>query len=333
MASSRESHLEIQNKTSLTMTIKVDGTDNFDWDGDSRPDQNFNNVSIGPNSSKREREELNANANSAWFNMHITFENGDQLTFRNDQYDAFKDYHRYYDMDSNNKTGYLLCQATSDDGENVFTIFPFYIKEWMKIISDDVSLLNLSIPGTHESCALDNLYSFGYAKCQDWKIKDQLTHGVRYLDIRGAAVKSDKGDYITIKHTIIPQPYDFDEVLKEIIDFLNSHPTETVLLQLKQESSDWDKEDYAKLVNSYINNEHYKPYFYLNQYNLRLGDVRGKIVLVNRYYNDPNCGINVYDWSNNKCFSKNNGVIVYNIQDVYNVSESSYENARDEKME
>lgn len=83
-------YLRIVNNTSSAMRITVDETDNFDWDrdGNSRPDINFQNVSIGAYQSKKEREELNALARSSWYRMHITLSNGNSINFRNDQYDA-----------------------------------------------------------------------------------------------------------------------------------------------------------------------------------------------------------------------------------------------------
>src|SRR5699024_8279988 len=116
-------------------------------------------------------------------------------------------------------------------------------------------------------------------------------------------------DYITIKHGPIQQPYDFNKVLTEIINFLKNNPSETVLLQLKQESSEWDEIDYARVVDKYINNSKYHNYFHLDQGKLNFGEVRGKVVLINRFYDNQHYGINVKDWPDDKLFSKDNGVV------------------------
>ena len=43
---SNASYLNICNMTSRLLSINVSQIDNYDWDGDSRPDHNFNNVII-----------------------------------------------------------------------------------------------------------------------------------------------------------------------------------------------------------------------------------------------------------------------------------------------
>ena len=77
--------LTVQNMTSNSVTVTVSEVDSFDWDGSSRPDQNFNNVTILSKKQSTQREELNSDAASAWYRMPLTFSNGDQVTFRNDQ--------------------------------------------------------------------------------------------------------------------------------------------------------------------------------------------------------------------------------------------------------
>lgn len=330
---STKTFLKIVNKTKENMTITVTGTDNFDWDGSSRPDHNFNNVSINANSTREEREELNNNARSAWFTMHITFSNGDKISFRNDQHDAFSRIDRFYTLNGTNSDKYIACQMNPRNDVNSFVIFPFSLKNWMKSIPDSTSVLNISIPGTHESCAQKDGWSFGYGKCQNWELKTQLDNGVRYLDIRGEAIAKDTGDYITIKHGAVQQPYDLNQVLTDVIEFLQRNDTETVLLQLKQESSNWNGKDYANLIEKYITKDSYKEYFYLDQNNLKLSAVRGKIVLLNRFYNSSSYGINVQDWGDDTYFQKNNGVVKYNVQDVYKVCQATVEFSRDRKMD
>ncbi|MFZ0121323.1 MAG: phosphatidylinositol-specific phospholipase C [Pseudonocardiaceae bacterium] len=53
---------------------------------------------------------------------------------------------------------------------------------WMRDIPDDATLTMLSIPGTHNSCSVDG--PLGFAETQDRGLSDQLDAGIRFFDIR-----------------------------------------------------------------------------------------------------------------------------------------------------
>ena len=120
MASSQETYLKVYNFTgsNITNTV-VSSIDNNDWDGDSRPDHNFNGVQIDSLNYLQEREEINSHANSAWFTIEFTFANGDTATLRNDQFDALNDglYRAPYSSDGN----YIFIQEVTG-GINEFMI-------------------------------------------------------------------------------------------------------------------------------------------------------------------------------------------------------------------
>ncbi len=135
-------YLRIVNNTSSAMRITVDETDNFDWDrdGNSRPDINFQNVSIGAYQSKKEREELNALARSSWYRMHITLSNGNSINFRNDQYDARRPNEREYRLEGADASKYSAQQLSGND-LNTFIIRTVPI-ELMLIITNKDKLKN-----------------------------------------------------------------------------------------------------------------------------------------------------------------------------------------------
>jgi hypothetical protein len=66
----------------------VTSTDNYDWDGNSRPDHNFQGRTIASRELSTQREEINSHAKSCWFTMTFNFTNGDQISLRNDQKEA-----------------------------------------------------------------------------------------------------------------------------------------------------------------------------------------------------------------------------------------------------
>lgn len=103
--------------------------------------------------------------------------------------------------------------------------------DWMKGVSDDAPLSSLSIPGTHDTGAR---YSIADAtgKCQTLPIKEQLKIGVRFLDIRLQLVS----DKLVVVHSIIDQMTDFEDVLAEMTEFLLEHPSELLLVSIKEDA-------------------------------------------------------------------------------------------------
>ncbi len=305
---SKKSYLKIINNTNFQMNITTSDTDSFDWDGSSRPDKNFNNVTISAHSSLEHREEVNSNSNGCWFTMSISLSDGGEVTIRNDQLDAFKHKDRTYSTQFNNGKKYTVYQYHEGSRTNIFTITDraFPLSRWMKDIPDSKNLTTISIPGTHETLATKGGAS-GFAKCQNWDVSKQLDYGVRYFDIRMKA--SHKYPYLQGYHGDssfgVEEPYSFPEVLEKIDRFLKKNKTESVLLQLKQERSGWSDYDFARLVfREFVKNPKYQHLFHVGEALPNLGDCRGKIVLINRFVNDAGYGYNVRPWGDNNIFHK-----------------------------
>jgi 1-phosphatidylinositol phosphodiesterase len=53
---------------------------------------------------------------------------------------------------------------------------------WMRYVPDDASVMALSVPGTHNSCCVHGV--LGVGKTQELDLPDQLNAGIRFLDIR-----------------------------------------------------------------------------------------------------------------------------------------------------
>jgi hypothetical protein len=51
-------------------------------------------------------------------------------------------------------------------------------------LEDDVLIRDLSIPGTHDSAAKRGFTRFERSETQAWNIEEQLSNGVRFLDLR-----------------------------------------------------------------------------------------------------------------------------------------------------
>jgi hypothetical protein len=107
--------------------------------------------------------------------------------------------------------------------------------DWMRSVSDTTSLAAMSVPGTHETMAIhggaltQTQENFGDS---GGTLAAQLAAGIRMIDIR-ARVSS--GNTLTIHHGAVYQNANFDDVLTVLTSFLVAHPSETVIMRLKQE--------------------------------------------------------------------------------------------------
>ncbi len=132
--------------------------------------------------------------------------------------------------------------------------------DWMGQIDDEAYLNSMNIPGTHDS----GMYyctdtTATYAITQYVDVAAQLERGARIFDIRlryggnnKAAICHGAGSFWRYDAQVPAKtkdgddtPYTYDMVLTQIADFLNAHPTETVILTVQHESdADDEKEDF-----------------------------------------------------------------------------------------
>ncbi|MDU1891473.1 MAG: phosphatidylinositol-specific phospholipase C [Dysgonomonas sp.] len=313
---SRESYLRIVNLTKHAMTVNVSSVENNDWDGISRPDRNFNNVTIEPFSSLRHREELNYWARSAWYNMYFCFENGDKIGIRNDQLDSMKWLQRLYPVEEKDAEKYVIFQNNINSRENTFYITSKY---WCKDLSNDLYLYNLTIPGTHDTCAT---HALPFAKCQNLGLKEQLDLGIRFIDIRCRHMN----DRFAIHHGSVYQKLNFRDILDECMDFLkrskeknNGENSEFIIFSVKEEydGTDNTRSFEETLINKYLV-ERPTEFFYIKRTIPQVKDIRGKIVLLSRYKNNT-IGINATPWADNTSFEINNTANLY-VQDRYQLT-------------
>ena len=167
---------------------------------------------------------------------------------------------------------------------------------WMKYISDDTSLKDITIPGTHDSCTkgISSVYT-PWAQTQDMSVTDQLNSGVRLLDFRLKTTKPIIGDSeLALYHGAGIFECDchitFYEALYEIADFLLQHDTETVILSVKYEGSGDIPDDFRKQM-SVFTWPGLPEVYYTDSAIPTLGEARGKIIFLNRIYDDIQFGI------------------------------------------
>ncbi|PSL47185.1 1-phosphatidylinositol phosphodiesterase [Chitinophaga niastensis] len=192
------------------------------------------------------------------------------------------------------------------------------LTDWMGQISDNTAVSRLSIPGTHDSGARFEPVS-GTAKCQNLTIADQLNAGIRFLDVRCRHI----GDKFAIHHGSIYQNQNFDDVLNACFSFLNSHPTETIVMCVKEEyNATNNTQTFEQTFDSYVQQN--PGQWSLGATVPNLGQVRGKIVLLRRFgANNTPKGIDATNWSDNTTFSINNGSANLRVQDQYQVPDNN----------
>jgi 1-phosphatidylinositol phosphodiesterase len=187
---------------------------------------------------------------------------------------------------------------------------------WMSALSNDLRLSELSVPGTHESCARHEPLA-GTAMCQTLSIDDQLAAGVRYFDIRCRHFL----DHFTIHHGPIYQELSFDDVLRSVDGFLAAHSSETVVLSVKEEFTPLlTTQTFEKTFGAYVQKN--PSVWYLDPEVPRLETVRGKVVLLRRFPATHDLGIDANPWADEATFSVDNAAHL-RVQDNYKVVDNA----------
>ncbi|WWC86044.1 uncharacterized protein L201_000915 [Kwoniella dendrophila CBS 6074] len=141
-------------------------------------------------------------------------------------------------------------------------------------ILDDTPLGAITLPGTHESCSL---YGYPISQCQQpaTTIEQQLLDGIRFLDVRLRVV----GDELLMYHGPRSQRSSMSKLLEVIHKFLEEHPSEFIILSIKQETPPWHPKFSFTLYQSF------KPFlnkWFLEERIPKIGEVRGKGLLLTR---------------------------------------------------
>ncbi|GAA4778792.1 phosphatidylinositol diacylglycerol-lyase [Olivibacter ginsenosidimutans] len=213
----------------------------------------------------------------------------------------------------------LSAQKTTTSNANVMstavTIHMENAADWMSYLPDTVSINQLSIPGTHDSGARHEPIG-GTAKTQNLSIADQLTAGVRFLDIR---CRHYQGAFV-IHHGSIYQQLNFDDVLLACKTFLQQHPSETIVMSVKEEyNAEGNTKTFAEEFDRYVEQD--PSFWYLEAGIPILGETRGKIVLFRRFSAPEAKGIDAsHDWADKATFTITNQNYTLRIQDQYEVS-------------
>ena len=170
----------------------------------------------------------------------------------------------------------------------------------MSKVSDDTSLTEINIPGTHDSLARFVAFPM-ITRTQSASVAQQLEMGVRYFDFRfikahGGLVAAHGGIRCKARGGIFAPPLTAKAVAEICADFLEKHPEETILFQLKADKGGAGDSFFTEFYNTVIKGNE-DGWFTENRIPT-LGEARGKIVLLRgvsinaALFNETDSGIN-----------------------------------------
>ncbi|KAL5601105.1 hypothetical protein BROUX41_005918 [Berkeleyomyces rouxiae] len=156
---------------------------------------------------------------------------------------------------------------------------------WMSDIPDNVEVSSLSIPGTHNSMT-DVISNHIVLQCQNTTLATQLEAGVRYIDVT-AHLEQNR---IDIFHAKSNTTYGLDMVLSTAYDFLDSYPTEGLILRIEKDPwadvDDWVFED---AISQYLDSDtelgqRSRSHLYVppsaDSLAPKMCDIRGKVMIL-----------------------------------------------------
>ena len=169
---------------------------------------------------------------------------------------------------------------------------------WMTALPDDIPISELSIPGTHNSAAINTTRSTRWA-CQDHSITEQLNRGIRLLDIRLKPKPRNRTEidfeFKTCHGRLsllgANEFQSFDDVRKECSDFLKENPGETIITTIKIDDWRRTRPDQHPLILQKLRDALASLPLLTVSHLPTLGECRGRIYLINRINDDPTLGV------------------------------------------
>lgn len=206
---------------------------------------------------------------------------------------------------------------------------------WMGGIPDNTFVSQLSIPGTHDAGTghgVNNVYVIvsgsTYATTQEKTLTEQWNSGIRAFDLRPAV----DGSRLRIYHGIVSTNLYLDDALSTLCGLLDSHPSETCVVIIRHESeADDNNSSWSTKMKDLLNSNPTKSHAVNYTPEAKLGDVRGKLLILSRDTYDTNpVGGYITGWGFSADFNNQKGGQIKGVgtqgplyvQDYYDVSAS-----------
>lgn len=175
------------------------------------------------------------------------------------------------------------------------------LANWMSYLPDEVFVAHLSIPGSHDTTTGHGFNGTGIiaasthassSQTQTATLDEQLAGGLRAFDFR-PGLSSDK-TYLNCNHGISPTKISMEAAFTKLTDYLDAHPGEFFVIHLFRGNvyqsgaplyaydSQSDKDTYNRLFNEFFNQGKFSNYIVDYSPNLKVKDMRGKMVIFRR---------------------------------------------------
>lgn len=177
----------------------------------------------------------------------------------------------------------------------------FTYETWMSNLPDDTYVSQMSLPGTHDAACSGTDYN-STVETQQYGIEEQLNRGVRVLDFRPDYQSDGSFD---ISHGFYNTGVTFQAVMEYAVSWLASHPTEFIIIKLKNETTNSSLTDYFEKWQLNIRAEILKyisPEYYIDIFDpeMTLGEARGKVLFMSRdEYDGGYLGCKIAGWPDN----------------------------------
>lgn len=150
--------------------------------------------------------------------------------------------------------------------------------DWMAGLSDELTINQLSMPGTGNSMSYGKDFT-DFTLTQSMDLETQLNSGIRFLEL---GLNNSEGT-LKVYTGLTDLKVTLVDVIKRVSDFLGKHREEIVLIKLHANSG--DSEDIPYLVKQNIESKGLSDYIFdgSKNRNPKLGDARGKIILLADY--------------------------------------------------
>ncbi len=173
------------------------------------------------------------------------------------------------------------------------------VANWMSYLPDNVFVAHVSIPGTHDTATAEGWKSSSgptYSTTQSVKIDEQLANGIRAFDFRPGLVS----DELWCNHGVDQTTLKLADAFTKLKNYLDAHPGEFFVMHLFRgnvynnsgdagiaalkggKDDDASRKKYNELVNALFNEGQFADYFIEYSPYLKVGDVRGKIIVFRR---------------------------------------------------
>ncbi|KAI1364424.1 phosphatidylinositol-specific phospholipase C [Xylaria arbuscula] len=204
-----------------------------------------------------------------------------------------------------------------------------HLSSWMREVRDEYPLTALSLPGTHNSPTCH--VALPSVRCQAVGVRDQLENGVRFLDVRVNVSQDDSA--LTLVHSAFPISLTGNKYFKELVDtiyaFLDANPSEAIIMSVKREGTGRGTDQkLSKLLKEKFYDD---KRWYTEPRIPKLGEVRGRIVLLRRHANDESLNrewggrgwaLDGSVWPDN-CEDGRVGSGIARVQDFYEIDQST----------